>query len=57
MNEKYPLLMMQYIDDIQITLFPRQVQLIKFYATHAIQKAKENVIIGSVMTNPIQNLT
>lgn len=35
---------MQYIDDIQISLFPKQLQLIKFYAIHAIQKAQENVI-------------
>lgn len=32
----------------------KQLQLIKFYA---IQTAKENVITGSVMINPIQNLT
>lgn len=49
--------MMQYIDDIQITLFPKQLQLIKFYAIHATQKAKENVITVPVMINPIQNLT
>lgn len=46
---------MQYIDDIQI-IFPKQLQLIKFYAIHAKQKAKENVITVSVMVSPMQNL-
>lgn len=49
--------MMQYIHDIQITLFPKQLQLIKFYVIHAIQKAKENVITVPVMIKPTQNLT
>lgn len=48
---------MQYIDDIQITLFPKQLQLMKFYSIHATQKAKENVITISVMIKPTQNLT
>lgn len=42
---------MQYIDDTQkIILFPKQLQLTKFYAIQANQKAKENVMI-----RPIQN--
>lgn len=41
------------ISVLQSTLFPKQLQLIKFYAIHAIQKAKEDVITASVMVNPI----